>query len=120
MTYPEEMLASIAKVEASRPARMKQRFPSMTPEARDAVLHAFHPDYLENATRPIRIGVCAGDRTPKELAEVLEGPSYLSAEGFDLSRIDLSCDVLVVGGGGAGACAATDSGGGRGERPAGH
>lgn len=106
MAYPEVMLASIAKVEASRPARMKQRFPSMTPEARDAVLHEFHPDYLKNATRPVRIGVCAGDRTPLELADVLEGPSHLSSAGFDLSRIDLTCDVLIVGGGGAGACAA--------------
>jgi succinate dehydrogenase / fumarate reductase flavoprotein subunit len=106
MSYTEEMLASIAKVEATRQARLSQTFPRMTPDERDEVLRRFHPDYIEEMARPIRLGVNAGDRMPHELADVIEGPAHLDPAVFVPGEPDFICDVLVIGGGGAGASAA--------------
>jgi succinate dehydrogenase / fumarate reductase flavoprotein subunit len=106
MTYTESMLASIARVDASRGARMSTPFRRMTPEERDDVLRQFHPDYIEQAMREIRIGCSQGMRTPLEMADVLEGPAQIDPALFKLSAPDLLCDVLVIGGGGAGASAA--------------
>jgi succinate dehydrogenase / fumarate reductase flavoprotein subunit len=106
MAYTPAMLESIARVEATRQARLSATFPRMTPQEREDVLRRFHPDYIANATREIRLGACKGDRTPLELADVLEAPPQLDPETFSLQAPDLQTDVLVVGGGGAGACAA--------------
>ena len=54
----------------------------------------------------LRVGPNKGGRTPRELADVLEGRSRVDPRTFDLSRIDYQTDVLVIGGGGAGAAAA--------------
>lgn len=105
MTYTPEMRQMIQAVEATRPQRLHQKHPSMSLEEREEVLSAFHPDYIAAGMREIRAGVCAGERTPCELAEVLEGRPHISPD-FDLSRPDFETDVLVVGGGGAGASAA--------------
>jgi succinate dehydrogenase/fumarate reductase flavoprotein subunit len=105
MTYTPEMLEMIKVVEASRQRRLKETFPSMSMEEREKVLKGFHPDYIQEGMRPIRVGVCKGDRTPNELADVLEGRPHISAD-FDLSQPEFETDVLVVGGGGAGASAA--------------
>ncbi len=75
MAYTPAMLESIARVEASRGARMSTTFPRLTPDQRDDVLRHFHPDYIAQASREIRLGACKGDRTPLELAEVLEAPA---------------------------------------------
>ena len=106
MTYTEPMLASIDKVDASRSARMSTPFRRMTPEERDEVLRRFHPDYIEQAMREIRIGRSQGMRTPLEMADVLEGPAQLDPASFQPGAPDVACDVLVIGGGGAGASAA--------------
>ena len=106
MSYTPAMLESIARVEASRTARLSTTFPRLTPEQRDDVLRRYHPDYITQASRGIRLGTCKGDRTPLELAEVLEAPPQLDPESFALDRCDLETDVLIVGGGGAGASAA--------------
>ena len=106
MAYTPAMLESIARVEASRQARLSSTYPRMTPQERDDVLRRFHPDYIAQAAREIRLGVCKGDRTPLELADVLEGPPQLDPATFALSGSDLQTDVLIVGGGGAGASAA--------------
>jgi succinate dehydrogenase / fumarate reductase flavoprotein subunit len=106
MTYPPSIEESLAKVEASRPRRLQEVYPRLSPEERETVLHAFHPDYLLEAFRELRHGVNKGDRTPRELADALEGQPLIDPE-FSLDREpDLSCDVLVIGGGGAGASAA--------------
>jgi succinate dehydrogenase/fumarate reductase flavoprotein subunit len=105
MTYTTEMLEMIKVVEASRQARMKQVFPAMSLEERDQVLKGFHPDYIREGMREVRVGVCKGDRTPNELADVLEGHPHISPD-FDLAEPEFETDVLVIGGGGAGASAA--------------
>jgi len=106
MAYTPAMLESIARVDASRQARLSATFPRMTPQERDDVLRRFHPDYITAAMREIRLGGCKGDRAPLELAEVLEAPPQLDPETFTLQEGDLDTDVLIVGGGGAGASAA--------------
>ena len=106
MSYPDYMLASIARVEASRQARLSQTFPRMSLEESEALLRRFHPDYLEDQMREIRVGVSAGQRTPHEMADVIEGPPHLDPATFTIGEPDYECDVLVVGGGGAGASAA--------------
>ncbi len=104
--YTAEMRESIAKVEASRQRRLQERHPSMTPEERQDVLKKFHPDYVEAAMRSLRIGPNKGGKTPNELADVLEARPLIDPRAFDLSRVDLETDVLIIGGGGAGASAA--------------
>jgi succinate dehydrogenase/fumarate reductase flavoprotein subunit len=105
MTYTAEMLEMIKVVEATRQRRLKETFPSMTMEDRDRVLKGFHPDFIQEGMRSIRVGACQGDRTPNELADVLEGRPHISPD-FDLSHPEFETDVIVVGGGGAGASAA--------------
>ncbi|MCL4395728.1 MAG: FAD-binding protein [Chloroflexi bacterium] len=104
--YTPEMLESVKKVEASRARRLSERFPARSPEERQELLKRFHPDYIDAAMRILRVGPNKGGRTPNELADVLEAQPRLDAAAFDLSRVDLETDVLVVGGGGAGAAAA--------------
>jgi succinate dehydrogenase/fumarate reductase flavoprotein subunit len=104
--YTSEMRESIGRVEASRPRRMNETFPALSPDERQAILKKFHPDYIASAMRSLRVGPNKGDKTPNELADLLEARSRLEPSSFDLNQIDLETDVLIIGGGGAGASAA--------------
>ncbi|MBC7251368.1 MAG: FAD-binding protein [Anaerolineae bacterium] len=106
MSYTPEMRESIKRVEATRPARLSETWPMMSPEEKEEILRKFHPDYIAEGMREIRVGVSKGQRMPLELADVLEGRSHLRADSLDLEQIDYDTDVLVIGGGGAGASAA--------------
>jgi succinate dehydrogenase/fumarate reductase flavoprotein subunit len=103
--YPHEMQDSIRRVEATRARRIKETFPAMSMEEREAILEAFHPDYKEETFHAIRVGVSKGQRMPIELARIVEGRPHVEP-GFDLSSPAAETDVLVIGGGGAGASAA--------------
>ena len=103
--YPHEMQDSIRKVEVTRARRIKETFPAMSMEEREAILEAFHPDYKEETFQAIRVGVSKGQRMPIELARIVEGRPHIEPD-FDLSSPAAETDVLVVGGGGAGASAA--------------
>jgi succinate dehydrogenase/fumarate reductase flavoprotein subunit len=105
MIYTPEMRETIKNVEATRARRLNETFPAMSLEERKVVLNAFHPDYITEGMRELRAGVSKGQRTPHELAEVLEGRPRVSVD-IDLSQPEFVTDVLVVGGGGAGASAA--------------
>lgn len=105
MTYTADMLESIKLVEATRAQRIGQVFPTMSLEERQKLLNSFHPDYLEEGMREIRVGCCKGMRMPLELAKVIEGRPHVT-EDFDLSQPEYETDVLIIGGGGAGASAA--------------
>jgi succinate dehydrogenase / fumarate reductase flavoprotein subunit len=104
--YTSEIRESIAKVETSRARRMNERYPSLAPDERQDILKKFHPDFIADAMRPLCIGANQGDKTPNELADVLEARAPIDPCTFDLSRVDLETDVLIIGGGGAGAAAA--------------
>ena len=54
--YTPEMRESIAKVEASRARRMNERYPSLAPDERQDILKKFHPDFIADAMRPLRVG----------------------------------------------------------------
>ncbi len=103
--YPPEMQESIRRVEATRMRRLKETMPTMSLEEREQVLNAFHPDYIEEKMRGIRVGVSKGQRMPTELADIVEGRPRISPD-FNLSEPFAETDVLVIGGGGAGASAA--------------
>jgi len=106
MSYPTPIRESLEKVEATRPARTQETYPRLSPQEREDILHTFHPDYITEAFREIRLGPNKGDHAPRELADVLEAPSILPIN-FDLDQEpDAECDVLVIGAGGAGASAA--------------
>jgi len=105
MAMTAEMRETIAAVEATRSRRLGETFPSMSLAERGEILSQYHPDYISGAMRELRVGVSKGQRTPHELADVLEGRSRISAD-FNLEQSEFTTDVLVVGGGGAGASAA--------------
>jgi succinate dehydrogenase/fumarate reductase flavoprotein subunit len=105
MTFTPEMRETIKNVENTRARRLNETFPVMSLEERKVVLTAFHPDYITEGMRALRVGVSKGQQTPHELAEVIEGRPHIGAD-FDLSEPEFETDVLVVGGGGAGASAA--------------
>ena len=106
MSYTAEMRKSIKSVEASRSQRMQETYRRLTPEEQQELLRHFHPDYLVEGMRELRVGPNAGDRTPNEFADLLEARSRVDPRTFDLSRVDYETDVLIIGGGGAGASAA--------------
>ncbi|MGA9350270.1 MAG: FAD-binding protein [Anaerolineae bacterium] len=106
MSYTPEMRESIKKVEATRPRRLQETFPLMTPEEKQRVLERFHPDFRTEGFREIRVGPNKSEKAPSELVDVLEGRSHLTSDALDLTQIDYDTDVLIIGGGGAGASAA--------------
>ena len=104
MAYPDTMRESLAKVEATRSRRLNETYPRLSPEEREEILRAYHPDHIPEAFREIRFGANKGQQAPHELVDVLEAPSLIGPD-FKLEPDD-ACDVLVIGGGGAGASAA--------------
>ena len=96
MTYPSDLHDSLAKVEASRERRMHETYPGLSPQDRDLVLRNFHPDYLADTFRELRVGPNKGDRTPRELAEALEAPSIIIGKRSDPFP-GAGCDLRCVG-----------------------
>jgi succinate dehydrogenase/fumarate reductase flavoprotein subunit len=109
--YPDEMSASISKVAATRSKRLSETYPKLDGAEREMFLRTYHPDYIADAFREIRLGPNQGQRTPRELADLLEAASLLEVDQVVENELlgrapDAVCDVLVLGGGGAGASAA--------------
>ena len=104
--YPAKLEESARKVAETREQRLKETLPRMGEAAKTALLSEFHPDFKQESMRKLETGVNRGDRTPVELADLLEGNSRIDPDKIDLTRIAYDVDVLVVGGGGAGASAA--------------
>lgn len=105
-SYPKEMQESIARVEATRPARLSTKFPRLSLPEQETLLKGFHPDYRPEGKRKLRVGPSWGEAVPHELADLLEAYPLLDPKAVDVSRPDLDVDVLVIGGGGAGTVAA--------------
>jgi succinate dehydrogenase / fumarate reductase flavoprotein subunit/L-aspartate oxidase len=111
MPYTPEMRELIKKVVATRPqriemARKNEHFADLPLEEREKVLKKFHPDYMEEGRRAVKIGPNRGDVFPEEAVELLESKSRIDPKKVDLSKVDFETDVLVIGGGGAGTAAA--------------
>ncbi len=106
MSYPADLRNSIAKVEASRPKRMKEIYPQLNSQEKQSLLRTFHPDYIQEAFREIRLGANQGCRAPNELVDQLESAALIKPGMVDPDLPDATVDVLVIGGGGSGASAA--------------
>ncbi len=105
--YPESMQESIKRLEQTRQERIKQgRIPLLDAEGKKALLKSFHPDYIETSMRSLTVGPNQGDRTPHEIADVLEAWPVVEPNRFDPDNPKFEVDVLVIGGGGAGVAAA--------------
>jgi len=104
--YPAYMEESIRKVEATRQKRLKETIPRLSDEEKTPLLQKYHPDFIEESMRELLVGTNKGDRTPNEIADLLEGNSRINPDKINLDKIDYDVDVLVIGCGGAGASAA--------------
>ena len=104
--YTPAMRESIKLVEATRPARLHETWPMLSPADKQEILRRFHPDYIPEGMREIRVGSAQGMRTPLELADLIEGHCRLRDREIDLESIDYDTDVLIIGAGGAGSAAA--------------
>jgi succinate dehydrogenase / fumarate reductase flavoprotein subunit len=104
--YPPEMQESVGNVIATRERRLKESYPVLSAEEKATLLQGFHPDSIAGGMRELQIGPNKGERTPNELADLLEGNSRIDPDIIDLDKVDYDIDVLVIGGGGGGAAAA--------------
>jgi len=104
--YLGYMRESIEAVEKTREKRLKETFPLMSLEEREEILKKFHPDYKEEAKRPVKVGPNKGDLMPHEVADLLEAYPLVKPKEVDLSKVDFDVDVFIIGGGGAGMTAA--------------
>ena len=86
--YPENMMESIKKVEATRAQRMATEPRRLSADEKDALLKKFHPDYNPDAFAEIKVGPNKGQKAPLELAEMLHSESRLLNEKIDLNKID--------------------------------
>ena len=109
MKYTEHMLASQARVDATRNRRLYEEVPRCSAEEKTALLQQYHPDYSHKDFSVLAVGPNKGDKVPSELARVLQGKSRLIGADYDLRHIAHETDVLIVGGGGAGAAAAIEA-----------
>ena len=111
MSYTPEMRELIKKVEATRPQRIEmsrrdESFPDLPLAEREQVLKKFHPDYMEEGRRAVRVGPNKGDVFPEEVVDLLESRGRIDPRKVDLKKVDYETDVLVIGGGGAGTATA--------------
>ncbi len=111
--YPEYMMESIRKVEATRPERLelvrkkgKMIYAGMSEQERKEVLDNYHPDYKTDARRKVRIGPDKELIMTTEIADMLESYSRIDIKKFDLNKPDFKTDVFVIGAGSAGMSAA--------------
>ena len=107
--YSEQFKESLALVEAAREKNISMEPVRMTAEQKENVLASFHPDYKVDEFSVLKIGPNKGDKVPKELAEILQAHSRITADSVNLDSPDYETDVLVIGGGGAGASAAIEA-----------
>ena len=107
--YSEKFQKSIAAVEAARDKNIALEPTRMTAQQKTDLLAAYHPDYKQDEFAELKIGPNKGDKVPKELAEILQAHSRITADSVDLENPDYDVDVLVIGGGGAGSSAAIEA-----------
>ena len=104
--YPDYMMESIKLVEKKREKNMKTPVKPMSLKDREEILSKYHPDYMKETKRKVRIGPDKGKLLYNGIVDLLEAKPVLSSKDVDLSKIDYDVDILIVGGGGAGTVAA--------------
>lgn len=112
MGYTPEMKELIKRVEATRAERVERTrrgeyFKPMTLDERHEVLSRFHPDYMPEGRKALRLGPNKGDVYPEEVVDCVEAYPRIDPDKVDFSKIpNYVTDVLVIGAGGAGTSAA--------------
>lgn len=104
--YPDYMMKSIKKVEANRKRNMSKPVKPMSMKERDEMLTKYHPDYMKDTKRKVKVGVDKGKLLYNGIVDLLEAKSILNPKDVDMSKIDYDVDLLIIGGGGAGTVAA--------------
>ena len=104
--YPDYMMKSIKLVEEKREKNMSTHIKPMTMKEREKILKEYHPDYMEDTKRELRIGRDKGKLLYNGIVDLLEARPVLDPKDVDLSKIDYDVDLLIIGGGGAGTVAA--------------
>jgi hypothetical protein len=103
--YPEYMYHLMQKVHKTREKRKTYTPEPMSMEEQKEVLN-LHPDYAPGGKRKISIGQNKGDIAPDPVADLLEAYPLIESKEIDVSSVDYSVDILVIGGGLAGTTAA--------------
>jgi succinate dehydrogenase/fumarate reductase flavoprotein subunit len=103
--YPEYMRKFIEKTAQTREKRLDYTPPAMSMKERDEVLKV-HPDFASGGKRILSVGPNKGERAPNEVADLLEAYPLVEQGDVDLSKVDFTTKLLVVGGGLAGTSAA--------------
>lgn len=106
MGYEGALKESVSILESTRARRLEQEIPILDLSEKEALIKAYHPDYRDGVKRELAVGIDKGIPLPNELCDLLERRSLLEPDQIDLTDIERSVDVLVVGGGGGGATAA--------------
>jgi succinate dehydrogenase / fumarate reductase flavoprotein subunit len=104
--YPDYMMESIKKVEANRKRNRSRPVKPMSMDNRERMLTKYHPDYMKDTKRKLKIGFDKGKILYNGIVDLLEAKSILNTKDVDLSKVDYDVDLLVIGGGGAGTVAA--------------
>jgi succinate dehydrogenase / fumarate reductase flavoprotein subunit len=104
--YPGYMMKSIKKVEEKRKRNMSKPVKPLSMKDREKILNEFHPDYMKDTKRKVKVGVDKGNLLYNGIVDLLEAKSVLKPKDVDLSKVDYDVDLLIVGGGGAGTVAA--------------
>ena len=103
--YPESMRELISVVNSTREQRENYTPPAMSKEEREEVLK-LHPDYAPGGKREIGVGQNKGELAPDPIVDLLEAYPLIEEGEVDLSKVDYSPDILIIGGGLAGTTAA--------------
>ncbi|MCX7702823.1 MAG: FAD-binding protein [Planctomycetota bacterium] len=105
--YPESMSNLIKIVEKTRKERIAQAMlPPLSIDEKKTLLSKFHPDYKIEKMRQLQVGPNKGDKTPHEIADIVEAYSLINPAKYKVGSPAYETDVLVIGAGGAGVAAA--------------
>ena len=88
--FTEDMLKSMAKVEATRAQRLHASIERFTAEEKDELLKEFHPDYSSKGFKVLEVGPNKGQKVPVELAQLLSGTVTVRAALKDADRTALA------------------------------
>ena len=100
------MMKSIKLVEEKRENNMSSPVKPMSMKEREQVLGKYHPDYMKNTKRKLKVGIDTGKLMYNGIVDLLEAKPVLDPKDVDISKIDYDLDLLIIGGGGAGTVAA--------------
>ena len=109
MLYTDEIVESMKKVESARNFNTIFEPERMAADEKETVLASFHPDYKIEEFEELEVGPNKGQKVPIELANLLQGNSFISPKNINLFDVKYDTDVLIIGGGGAGAAAAIEA-----------